>query len=75
MPPSGQVSKSVSVRLSSRYSLVDSLQEITLLTALNSAIDQLSECFDDCNRRAEPGSPFSQQVAAYEKTYSAGRRP
>ena len=67
-PNSGE---SVRVRVSSRSSLVDSMQEITLRAALNRAIGLLSDCFDSCNRQAEPGSLFSQETEACEKNYAA----
>ena len=63
--------EAVRVRVSSRSSLVENMQEITLRTALNQAIGQVADCFDDCNRQAELGSVFSMQSEASEKTFFA----
>ena len=71
MPTSTNSSESVRVSVSSRSSLVDSMQEITLRTALNRAIGSVANCFDNCNRQAEPGSVFSQQAEACAKNYAA----
>ena len=70
MPTSTNSSESVRVSVSSRSSIVDSMQEITLRTALNRAIGSVANCFDNCNRQAEPGSMFSQQAEACEKNYA-----
>ena len=71
MPTSTNSSESVRVSVSSRSSIVDSMQEITLRTALNRAIGSVANCFDNCNRQAEPGSMFSQQAEACGKNYAA----
>ena len=61
----------VRVRVSSRSSLADRMQEITLLAALNHAISQVGDCFDSCNRKAEPGSISFQQAKQCEEDYDA----
>ena len=71
MPTNATASEWVKVRVSSRSSLVDTMQEITLLAALNHAIGQVADCFDSCNRKAEPGSISSQQAEACEKDCDA----
>lgn len=43
------------------------MQEITLLVTLNHAIGQVADCFDSCNRKAEPGSIASQQANLCEE--------
>ena len=59
----------VKVRVSSRSSLADRMQEITLLATLNYAISQVAACFDSCNRKAEPGSISSHQAEQCEEDY------
>ena len=62
---------SLNVRVSGRPSLVDRIQQITLLTSLDRAIRLVADCFDNCNRAAEPGSVFTQQSEACEATYAS----
>ena len=71
MPTYDTTIESVKVRVSSRSSLVDRMQEITLLATLDHAIGQVADCFDSCNRKAEPGSVSSQQAEACEEDYDA----
>ena len=71
MPTHDTKMKSVNVRVSNRPSLVDRMQEITLLATLNHAIGQVADCFDNCNRKAEPGSVSFRQAEACEKDYDA----
>ena len=70
MSPSIDSSDSVRIRVSSGSSLIGNTQEITLKAALNRAIDLVADCFDNCNRQAEPGSLFSQQAEACEESYA-----
>ena len=63
-------SGSLNVRVSGRSSLVNSLQEITLRAALNRAISLLSDCFDNCDREADPNSVYSKQAKACEENYT-----
>ena len=71
MSTSAGAGESIRVRVSSRSSLVDSIQEITLRAALNRAIDLVADCFDNCNREAEPSSVFSQQAKRCDEDYAA----
>jgi len=57
------------IRVYNRSPLIDGMQEITLLGTLSHAIDQIADCFDSCNRRAEPGSIASQQAKTCEEEY------
>ena len=70
MPTPPTAGRSVTVTLSARSKLVNRMQEITLRAALNRAIELVSDCFDDCNRRAEPGSTYSEQARACEDNYA-----
>lgn len=70
MQTSTTATVSVRGRMVSRSSLVESMQEITLRAELNRAIHLVAECFDNCNRQAEPGSPFSEQADACAKQYA-----
>lgn len=70
MPTSTTAGNSVMVHLSRRSSLAESMQEITLMAALNHAIDRVANCFDNCNRRAEPGSVSSKQAEACDENYT-----
>ena len=60
----------VRVSVSTRSSLIDNVQEITLQAALNNAIGLFSDCFDDCNRKAESQSIYSRQAEAFEESYA-----
>ena len=60
----------VRLTVSTRSPLVDTMQEITLRAALNRAIGLVADCFDNCNRKAEPRSTYSKRAEAYEGSYS-----
>ena len=60
----------VRLTVSTRSPLVDPMQEITLRAALSRAIGLVADCFDNCNREAEPGSAYSDQTEMYEGSYS-----
>lgn len=64
MPTSDPEGEAIRVRVSSGNPLVDSAQQITMRVALDRAIDLLADCFDSCNRPAEPGSVFARQSDA-----------
>ena len=63
-------SDTVRLTVSNRSPLVDPMQEITLRAALSRAIGLVADCFDNCNRRAEPGSAYSKQAEVCERSYS-----
>ena len=63
-------SDKVRLTVSSRSSLVDPMQEITLRAALSRAIGLVADCFDNCNRGAEAGSAYKKQAEAYGGKYS-----
>ena len=71
MPPSTRPTEAMRVRVSSRSSLVDSMQEITLQAALNRAIDLVWSSFHHFHGEAEAGSVFSIQARACETDYTA----
>ena len=60
----------VRVSVSTRSSLLDNEQEITLQAALSNAISLFSDCFGDCNRKAESESIYSRQAESFEESYA-----
>ncbi len=71
MPSDDRAAEPIRVRVSSRSSMVDVLQEITLQTALNRALDLVWNSFHHFHREAEVGSVFSLHERACETDYAA----
>ena len=61
---------SMPASLSGHPSMLNSMQELILRTALNEAVNSTIEFFDSFNRQAEPGSLYLQQVADCDARYN-----
>ena len=57
------------IRLSTRSPLIEIKQEVTLRATLENALGSISNCFDDGNREAEPGSVYSRQAEECKASY------
>ena len=66
---SGATDDYVRLRVTNRRPLIEPVAEITLRGTLNHAIELLAACFEDCNRRAEPGSICAQHAEACRTNY------